>query len=50
MDFKNAVVRVLSMDEGLQSEEIEKILTEKYEYSLTEIEWMHCPEFRLILD
>jgi hypothetical protein len=49
MDYTNAEVRVLSMQEDT-TEEVEKVLTESYEYSLNDIEYMIVPEFKLRID
>lgn len=51
LDYEKSIVRVISIDDHINDiEEIEEILTESYDYSLSNIDWMKVSEFKLEVD
>jgi hypothetical protein len=40
LDYNEGKIHVIDVDNTQDSEEIEKLLTEQYEFKLSEIEWM----------
>ena len=40
LDYLDGKIHIINVDETLDSEEIEKLLSEQYEFKLSEIEWM----------
>ena len=49
LNFNTAEVHVHPMDDTLQSEDVEEILTEQYDYKLSEIEFMITDKLRLTI-
>ena len=51
LDYSTPEVRVVGVDDhNKDSEQVEKILTEQYEYSLDNIEWMVVDELKLRIE
>ena len=40
LDYHNGMIRIIDIDNMIDSEEIERLLTEQYEFELSEIDWM----------
>ena len=50
LDYEEGVVRVIDIKDNLQIEDVEKILVERYDYSLNSIEYMVVKDLKLIID
>jgi len=50
MDTENSCVRILEVKDNLSPEDIDLMLTEKYDYSLNSIHWMICNELKILLE
>ena len=48
MDYTNALIRVIDMPKGTDSEKAELILTEEYKYDLGSIYYMLADKFTLV--